>query len=249
MPLVFLHAFPLSSAMWDAQLAEFGRDFAVLAPDLRGIGCTSPFEGAPSVETLAHDVALWLETIGVESPVVLCGLSMGGYVALEWARLFPRKLRALVLCDTRADADGADARQARDEMIAFARTHDGAAVAEKMRPKLLGQSTLRENPEVARAVQRLAAPNAGQSLAQLVAAMRDRRDSTELLGEIRVPSLVLGGAEDAVSPPQLMGEMAARIPGARHETIERAGHLSNLEQPEQFNARLRQFLACDEVRY
>ena len=241
-PLVFLHAFPLSSAMWQAQIDEFSPNFRVLAPDVRGIGQTSPFEAKPAVEILARDLASWLESVGVHEPIVLCGLSMGGYVALEFARAYAKKLRALILADTRADADSADTKIARNEMIEFAKSHDGRAVAQKMMPKLLGQTTLRENQEIAQQVEQIASKNSGESLAQLIAALRDRRDLSDILASISIPTLIIGGAEDTVSPPDVMAQMAAKIPKARHIVIERAGHLSNLEQPEKFNSALREFL-------
>lgn len=241
-PLVFLHAFPLSSAMWSAQIEEFSRDCEVLAPDFRGIGQTSAFSEKPSLQTLASDLAAWLEAIDVYEAITLCGISLGGYVALEFARTYPEKLRGLILCDTRADADSPDAKKSRGEMIEFAQTNDGRAIAQKMLPKLLGETTLRENPKVAQKMKQLAAPNSGENLSKLIAAMRDRRDSSDFLPQIAVPTLVIGGSEDAVSPPDVMAQMATQIPHARYITIEGAGHLSNLEKPAEFNREVRAFL-------
>ena len=241
-PLVFLHAFPLSSAMWNGQIEEFSTDYEVFAPDLRGIGQTSEFASKPSIQTLAADLAAWLEEIGVYQAITLCGLSMGGYIALEFARQFPEKLGALILCDTRADADSPSARKSRNEMIAFARENSGRAIAQKMLTKLLGDTTARQSPRVAQKVKEIAAPNSGEKLAQLLAAMRERRDSSEFLSQITVATLVLGGSEDAVSPPDVMQPMAKRIPGACHVVLEGAGHLSNLEKPQEFNAAIREFI-------
>ncbi|WP_105482300.1 alpha/beta fold hydrolase [Abditibacterium utsteinense] len=241
-PLIFLHAFPLSSAMWQVQIDEFSKDFEVFAPDFRGIGQTSGFDAKPSIQTLASDLAIWLEEMDVYAAINLCGLSMGGYVALEFARQFPEKLRGLIFCDTRADADTIEAKKARNEMQAFAKENNGRAIAQKMLPKLLGETTLRENPRIPQKIKEIAAPNSGENLSKLIAAMRDRRDSTEFLPEIKVPTLVLGGREDAVSSPEFMTEMAAKIPNAKHVVIEGAGHLSNLEKPQEFNAAIRDFL-------
>ena len=241
-PIVLLHAFPLSSAMWQAQIEEFSKDYEVFAPDFRGIGKTSGFTDKPSLQSLADDLAHWLEELGMYGPITLCGLSMGGYVALEFARQFPQFLGALILCDTRADADSQETKKSRNEMIEFAKTSAGRAIAHKMLPKLLGETTLRENPRIAQKAKEIASPNSGENLAELIAAMRDRRDSTDFLSEITVPTLVLGGSEDAVSPPGVMAEMAARIPSARHIVIEGAGHLANLEKPTEFNSALREFL-------
>jgi pimeloyl-ACP methyl ester carboxylesterase len=165
--------------MWRAQIDEFSRDFQVLAPDTRGLGETSAFVDEPDIETLASDLATLLDFLGINEPIVLCGLSMGGYTALAFARLFPSRLRALVLADTRADADSDEAKTSRDEMIEFAREHGTRAVAHKMSTKLLGETTRRERPEIEENVAEMAAPHTGEALARIIAALRDRRDSTE----------------------------------------------------------------------
>lgn len=242
-PLVFLHAFPLSSAMWQAQIDQFSPDYETFAPDFRGIGQTSDFTDKPSLQTLADDLAAWLEKLEIYGPITLCGLSMGGYVALEFARQFPQFLGALILCDTRADADSPETKKGRTEMIAFAKTSAGRAIATKMLPRLLGETTLRETPRLGQSVKQLAASNSGESLAQLLLAMRERRDSTDFLAQIAVPTLIIGGSEDAISPPDVMAQMAAQIPNARHIVIKGAGHLSNLEKPIEFNAAIREFLS------
>ena len=247
-PLVLLHAFPLSHEMWRDQIREFSPDYRVIVPDARGFGESTSFDDlatndAPSLQLVARDVNALLDALNVTQPIILCGLSMGGYTALEFAREFPDRLAGLILCDTRADADGIEAKQARDEMIEFARHHDGEAVAEKMLPKLLGQTTREHNLAVAARVRELASELTGHNAASMLTALRDRRDSTEILSEINVPTLVVGGAQDELCPPELMAQMAARIHGARHETIRDAGHLSNLEAPESFNAVLREWLS------
>lgn len=242
-PLVLLHAFPLHHEMWRDQIREFSPDYQVIAPDARGFGETTQFESEPSLAIVAHDVNALLDKLNVTQPIILCGLSMGGYTALEFARQFPNRLAGLILCDTRADADGDEAKNARDEMIEFAQHHDGEAVAAKMLPKLLGQTTRAHNLAVAARVHELARELTGHNAANILMALRNRRDSTDLLSEIAVPTLVVGGAEDEISAPDVMAQMAARIHGARHETIRDAGHLSNLEAPESFNAVLREWLS------
>ena len=232
--LVLLHAFPLSSAMWRDQLDLFGSRFRVLAPDARGVGETSPFFGAPSIETMARDLAALLDSLSIETAIV-GGCSMGGYVALELARRFPSRLRGLILCDTRADPDSDEARRGREEMMAFARQNDGSAVAEKMLPKLLCDETRDNHPKIVARVRDLARPLSGDSAAELVQALRDRRDSTPVLSSIAVPTLVIGGRDDVPAPLAVMAEMAARIPRSKHVVIEGAGHLSSLEQSDIWN--------------
>jgi pimeloyl-ACP methyl ester carboxylesterase len=241
-PLVFLHAFPLSSAMWKAQMEEFSSIYRVLCPDFRGLGGTSPFDTLPSIQTLAHDISLSLGALEISEKIVLCGLSMGGYVALEFARAYPDKLRGLILADTRADPDSEEGKKARDEMIRFAGLHDGRAIVQRMQAKLLSETTLQEKREILTQVEAIALQNDGTDLGQLVAAMKDRRDSTDFLSEISCPTLVLGGSDDVVSPPQIMKAMASKIPRAKHVVIDGAGHLANLECPEVFNRELGLYL-------
>ena len=247
-PLVLLHAFPLSREMWRDQIREFSPGYQVIAPDARGFGESTSFDDLetdfePSLQLVARDVNALLDKLNVTQPVILCGLSMGGYTALEFARQFPDRLAGLILCDTRADADSDEAKKSRDEMIEFAHHHTGEEVAEKMLPKLLGATTRAHNLAVAARVRELTTELTGSNAAAMLRALRNRRDSTEYLSEIEVPTLVVGGAEDEISTPEVMAEMAAQIHGARHETIRDAGHLSNLEKPESFNAVLREWLS------
>lgn len=246
-PIILLHAFPLSREMWRDQIREFAPDYRIIAPDARGFGESTAFDDLstdekPSLAIVAQNVNALLDKLGVTEKIILCGLSMGGYTALEFTRQFPDCLAGLILCDTRADADSDEAKKARDGMIEFAHNHTGEEVAEKMLPKLLGATTRAHNLAVAARVRELAMDLTGHNAAAMLAALRNRRDSTEILSEIGVPVLVIGGAQDEISSPEIMSAMASNIHGARHETIRDAGHLSNLEAPESFNAVLREWL-------
>jgi 3-oxoadipate enol-lactonase len=241
-PLVLLHAFPLARVMWRPQVEALAADHRVLAPDLRGFGGTSLFDGPPSVERMADDVAGWLDALGVTEPVVLGGLSMGGYVALAFERRHAARLRGLILADTRAEADSAEAKANRDRLIAFARSHPTSEVVEQLVPKLVSEATWERRPEVVDEVRRIGSAQSANGIIAALEALRDRPDSTSGLGKIAVPTLVVVGAADALTPPALAQGMVAAIPDARLATIEWAGHLSNLEQPEAFNAAVRSFL-------
>src|SRR5262249_44235538 len=150
------HAFPLARAMWRPQVAALKGDHRVLAPDLRGFGGTGVFTSAPSVGQMADDVAGLLDALKIAGPVVLGGLSMGGYVALSFAERHPARLRGLVLADTRSEADAPEAKANRDRMANLARTQGAAAVAEQMLPKLLSDETRARRPEVVDEVRRIA---------------------------------------------------------------------------------------------
>ncbi len=240
--VVLLHAFPLARTMWRPQVEALQGEYRVITPDLRGFGGSRGFADAPSVETMADDVAGLLDELKVPGPVVLGGLSMGGYVALAFARRHPARLRGLVLADTKADPDDAEGRANRDRLIAFAQNNTARAVIDQMLPKLLGADTTARRPEVVEEVRAIASRQTVAGIVGALKGLRDRPDANPDLGAVAVPTLVLVGRDDTLTPPAKSEEMAARIPNARLVVLDGAGHLSNLEQPERFNAALRSFL-------
>jgi pimeloyl-ACP methyl ester carboxylesterase len=186
-------------------------------------------------------VAALLDELKV-APVVLAGLSMGGYVALAFARRHPARLRGLVLADTKADPDDDEGRANRDRMIAFAQNNTARAVIDQMLPKLLGADTTARRPEVAEEVRAIASRQPVAGIVGALKALRDRPDAMPGLAAVTVPTLVIVGRDDTLTPPAKSEAMAARVADARLVVLDGAGHLSNLEQPERFNAALRSFL-------
>jgi pimeloyl-ACP methyl ester carboxylesterase len=173
---------------------------------------------------------------------VLCGLSMGGYVLFELWRRHADRVRALVFADTKAEADSADGKRGRDELAAVARREGTVAVAARMLPRMLAAASAAAQPELVTAVREMAARASVEGIAAALGAIRDRADSRELLAGIGVPTLVVGGAEDALTPPSVMQALADGIPGARFVAIPAAGHLAPLEQPLAVNRALSEFL-------
>ncbi len=241
-PVVLLHAFPLSRVMWRPQVEALQGEYRLLVSDLRGFGGTSPFPGTPSVDAMADDVAALLRALRIAEPVAVGGLSMGGYVALAFARRHPAQLRALILADTRAEPDTPEGKANRDQTIAFAQAHSAAEVIAPMLPKLLGEGTRRLRPEVGEEVRRVAAAQSPAAIVAALQALRDRPDARPGLNAIGVPALVLVGNEDTLTPPAVAQTLAEGIPGAQLVPIAGAGHLSNLEQPAAFNEAVRSFL-------
>lgn len=239
--LVLLHAFPLSREMWRPQIDALSKDFRVVAPDLPGFGGSTGFEDKPAVDRMAIAVADLLEELSIKEPVALAGLSMGGYVALSFARRYPTRLRALILADTKAEPDDTTAKANRDKMIAFALEHSAADVMEQMLPKMVSEETRTQRPEILAEIRRIAAVQPIDGIVNALKALRDRPDSRPGLEKIVVPTLVLVGAEDAVTPPALSQFLAEKTDGTL-EVIPGAGHLSNLERPEVFNDAVRRFL-------
>jgi 3-oxoadipate enol-lactonase len=238
-PLVLIHGFPLDRTVWAEQVRGLGDAARVIAPDLRGFGGSELPDGAATMDAYAADVAALLDALGVDGAAV-GGVSMGGYVAFAFRRLFPARVRSLVLVDTRPGADSAEAKKGRDDMAALARSAGAAAVAARMLPKMRASGTA---PDVARRLADLMARQPADGIVAALGAMRDRADSTPDLAGIAVPALVVTGDEDALVPPSEADAMAKAIRGARLARIAGAGHLPNFEQPGAFNDAVRAFLA------
>ena len=227
--VLFVHGFPLDRAMWRHQLAGLSR-WKRIAPDLRGMGESGPGSGEYSMGRYADDLVAVLDAVGV-SQAVVCGLSMGGYILFDLLRRYPERVRAAVLCDTRPQSDSVDARRSRDTLAALAGERGADAVGEQMLPGLLAPSTLADQPEVMSQCRDMARRCSVPGMVGALRAMRERPDSTPLLGSIRVPTLVVVGADDRVTPPAVAEAMAQAIPGARCAVIPGAGHVAPLEQP------------------
>ena len=240
-PLVLLHGFPFDRSMWRGQASALGGEFRVVAPDLRGLGETPLGGNDVTIEVMAEDVAALLDELNVER-VVLGGLSMGGYVAFEFIRKFRGRVRALVLADTRPQADTEDGRRAREENAQRALKDGMAPVVESMLPKLLSAETRERGGEVLKRVRAMMLGTRPEGAAAALRAMAVRRDQTDLLPSIKVPTLILVGSEDAVTPPEDAEAMNAKIEGSRLVVVEGAGHLSNVERPSEFNRALAEFL-------
>jgi 3-oxoadipate enol-lactonase len=239
--VVLLHAFPLDSGMFESQTAALKDRYRVIAPDLPGFGGSDGAAGW-SVDGAAERVSELLDHLGVQERVVVGGVSMGGYVSLAFARLYPQRTRALILADTKADPDDEQARAGRDKMIQLVTENGVSAVVEQTMPKLVSSGTLTNKPEVVANVRELAGRQKSEGVAAALAALRDRPDARPGLPHVSCPTLVMVGEHDGLTPPDKAKEMTDGIPNARLLTIPTAGHLSNLENPTAFNAGVREFL-------
>lgn len=241
--ILFIHGFPFDHTMWRHQVAALS-DWSCLAPDLQGAGA-APAPSSPeaySMAVYARDLTKLLDERGVDSAVV-CGLSMGGYVTFELLRQIPKRVRAAILCNTKSAGDAAEGKRGRDALAEKARSKGASAVAEELVPKALSRTTLERNQVVVREVRAMIERQQVDGIVGALHALRERPDSTPLLGDIRVPVLVIAGSDDQITPAAGMREMAQAIPGAQFTLIQDAGHLSPLEQPAAFNSALRGFLA------
>lgn len=236
--VVFLHAFPLNASMWQAQMEAVGKaGFPVLSLDFPGFG-SAPSSGQRTVQEFAQWIIDALERERV-TDAVLVGLSMGGYVAFRILERHPALVRGLVLADTKASPDASDARTKRLKMAARVESEGTGFLQTELIPNLLSKTI---SPDVLESAQRIAGDAAQSAVYNALAALASRPDSRLMLEDIVIPTLVLVGEDDGVTPIGDAEIMASAIPNARLEVIRGAGHLSNLEQPQAFNAALLEFL-------
>lgn len=228
-PVLFVHGFPFDRSMWRHQLAALSK-WRRIAPDLRGAGASDAPEDQYSIARYADDLIHVLDALDVREAVV-CGLSLGGYVLFDLLRRYPTRVRAAILCNTKAEPDSADAKRGRDELADLAVREGAGAVARRLLPKVLARSTFAAQPEVVGQVRRMIEGMPVAGIRGALAAMRDRPDSTPGLKEIHVPVLVVAGEEDEIAPVATMRAMADAIPGAQFRAIPSAAHLAPLEQP------------------
>lgn len=237
-PMLLVHAFPLSGAMWERQIMAFAGRRRVIAPDLRGFGATPLGAEAVSMDRYADDLAGLLDALGI-GEATLVGLSMGGYIAFAFLRRHRARLAGLILADTRPQADTPEGRDGREANARLVLAQGTSVLADKMLPGLLAPGA---SDAVKAEVRGLIEANRPEGVAAALRAMAARPDSTDLLPTIAVPTLVLVGSEDGLTPPPVARAMADLIPGSGFAEIAGAGHLSNLEQPEAFNIALRELL-------
>lgn len=242
-PVLFIHGFPLDRTMWRQVMATL-TGWRRIAPDLRGLGVSDVPESYSMAE-YADDLAALLAALHVQN-VVVCGLSMGGYVAFELIRRHPGRVRALILANTRADPDDEAGKRRRGDMIALVEREGPAALADVLLPQLLAPANLRAMPHVAQHLRTMIGGSPVKGVVGALRAMRDRPDARPLLAEIKVPTLVIAGREDQLISPASSRTLADAVPGAQFTLIPDAGHLTPLEQPVTTSRVIAEFLASLE---
>lgn len=241
--VVLLHGFPLDRTMWEFQIGSIGSTYRVLTPDLRGHGRSVAPAGTYTIDAMADDVIETLDSLELTAPLVLGGLSMGGYVALSIAARYPERLRALMLMDTKATADTPDAARVREDLAReVERGNSVQPVVQAMLPRLFapGNRTRRADRLTRLGEQMMRTPALG-----VIGALRGlalRPDRTADLARITCPTLALVGAEDAITPPADMKAIASKVPNARYVEVPEAGHLAPLENPTAVDAAILDFL-------
>jgi 3-oxoadipate enol-lactonase len=244
--VVLLHGYPFNRSMWGEQVEELKQHHRVIVPDLRGHGESAVTSGPATMQSMAGDIASLLETLNI-TRATIAGLSMGGYVALAFYRLFPLRVRSLVLADTRAQADTEEGKQNREQQAEKASRDGMEGIADALLPKLLAPETVTRHPEIVKRLRKMMVETDPDGAAAALRGMAQRQDQTAFLSRIIAPALILVGKEDSITPVADAELMHREIGGSRLQVIEGAGHISNLEKPEEFNKELVKFLRDVEV--
>jgi 3-oxoadipate enol-lactonase len=240
--LVLLHGYPFDRSMWREQIDFLSaRGFRVVAPDLRGMGQTKATGEISTTEDMARDINALMDKLKIDHAAI-CGLSMGGYVAFDFVRLFPSRVHALVLAGTRAPADNEQERQVREQQAQRMLTEGMSFVADATLSKLLSPRTLAEKPLVVARVREMILRSDPKGAAAAQRGMARRRNYSEDLPSIDVPALVIVGRDDPIRPVADAEFMHEGIHNSRLEIIEDAAHMTNMERPEIFNRALTDFL-------
>lgn len=244
LPVVFLHGFPHDRTLWTAQRASLAPHARCIVPDLRGFGQSST-HGPFSMDQYADDVVGLLDWLAIESAVV-CGLSMGGYVAMALWRRHPDRARAFVFCDTRLGADSEEGQRRRDELAALVKRDGARAIADAQITGMVGPTTRERRPEVMATLRAMMGRQSVAGIVGALQAMRDRPDSRDTLRTISVPSLVIVGEDDVLTPIKEARAIAEALPSVarvRLEIIAGAGHVPCLERPAATTHALSDFLS------
>lgn len=241
-PVLFVHGFPLNHTMWRWQLEALRHDYRCIAPDLRGFGKSTVTEGIVTMRMFADDLAALIDSLAISQPIVLCGLSMGGYIAWEFARRYSQRLKGLILCDTRAVPDSTEGVANRLKLAEDVVRTGPELVANAMLPKLLADRDSEQRAQLKEELRRVILATDPRGIAAASRGMADRVDARPWLATIDTPALVLVGEQDVISTPTEMSDIAAALPNATFCEIPDSGHLAPLENPQPVNEAIRLFL-------
>lgn len=241
-PLLLIHGFPLNNTLWQPQIASLKDVARVITPDLRGFGASEPVNSISTMETLATDCLNLLDNLNIHEPVFVGGLSMGGYITFSFHRLFPEKVKGLILAATRPGVDSPEGKANRDRLAQLAQERGSEAVVADMLPKMFSPKTYQNKLSLVENTHQMMASTSVYGIIGALMGMKNRIDSTPLLPDIHKPVLILHGSDDQLIPLKEAEAMQGTIPGAKLCILPEAGHLLNLEQPDLSNQYIKDFL-------
>ena len=240
-PIVFLHGFPFDKSMWQEQLDYLKNSHRVIACDIRGFGKSTDEESHLSMDLFANDLILFIDKLDLDK-VIICGLSMGGYIALNAMQRFPSRFEALILCDTQSGADSHDVKAKRFKTIDEVKEYGAINFNKGFIKNVFYKGSLTDKPEVVEQLRSVVFSNSQHIISQGLIALAERSETSSVLKEITIPTLIICGREDVVTPLTESKFMNKQIKGSILHVINNAGHVSNLEEPRKFNKLIRDFL-------
>jgi len=251
-PVVMIHGYPLNRQIWRSQWERLADSARIIAPDLRNHGETTLHrknklnETIHNMELLADDIAQLLDALSISSPVVVNGLSMGGYAAFAFYRMYPDRVRGLILTATRARSDSEGEKENRIKAINIAQVQGVGAIVDSMLPRLLSPKTIKHKPDLVATIRQIMLSSSVEGVVGDLRGMMVRLDSIPHLSRIQIPVLILAGKDDQIIPMDEAQAMHDLIPDSRLEIIDDAGHLLNMEQPKMYNRIVREFIVSLE---
>lgn len=239
--VIFIHAFPLNHRMWEPQFRVLPSNCYGVTYDVRGHGRSEAGDGQYTIEFFVDDLIAILDDLKINQ-AVLCGLSLGGYIALRATERYPDRVLGLVLCDTKSDADQNEAKIKRAASIFTVKTSGVDAFASRFIESVLTEATLKNKPDITNFVLQMIQENSVLGISGTLLALAARTETTSALHKITVPVLIMVGEQDKITPPSVSEAMFKALPNAQIFTVPHAAHLSNLENPNFFNEKLLSFL-------
>ena len=239
--IICIHGFPLNKSMWDKQAEALNKDYRVIAYDVRGHGNSDSGIGDFNIELFVNDLICLMDTLKLDK-AVLCGLSMGGYIALNAIEKYPERFEALVLSDTQCIADTPEAKEKRLKAIENIKENGVEKYANESIKNLFSPESLLTKKDEVAVVREMIVNTPMQSLFKTLLALAERKETCSKLQDIKLPVLIMAGSEDKITPPAVAQQMHEKIQHSVLKIIDYAGHLANLENPDDFNYQLKYFL-------
>jgi 3-oxoadipate enol-lactonase len=240
-PVVFIHGFPLNHTMWEPQMKALPNHFRAITYDIRGHGESDIGDGQYTIEFFVDDLLSLLDHLVIDRAII-CGLSMGGYIALRAYERSPERIKALVLCDTKSEADTNEAKLKRSAIVRNVKTNGTGPFADEFVTAILAPQTFQTHPEIVESIKKMIRANSPIGISGASLALGCRTDTSAALSTINVPTLILVGEHDMLTPPTVSESMHSRIVNSELHVVVHAGHMSNLENAPEFNKRLIEFL-------
>ncbi len=241
-PIIFLHGYPFDKTMWQGQLDFLKASYRLIPCDIRGFGKSTDEESSLSIDLFADDLIAFMDELSIDKAII-CGLSMGGFIALNAMKRFPDRFEALILCDTQCIADTTEVKEKRYKTINEIEADGVTNFNEGFIKSVFHKDSITNKKELVEQLKHVVFANSEQVIIQGLIALAERTETCSTLNEITIPTLIICCREDEVTPLAQSELMNKAIEGSVLHVIDNAGHVSNLEQPDEFNKHLHDFLA------